>query len=100
MQRTIFAEALAGCEDELPGDLDSLCLPLRRLHESILYADIVPSGRRPDPDVAGRAVRASCGASLRRGLKVGRDVATREGGESSPREPSPLSIHSSIRRSM
>jgi AcrR family transcriptional regulator len=57
MQRTIFAEALAGCEDELPGDLDSLAYLYVRLHESILYADIM-SGRRPDPDVAQRAVRA------------------------------------------
>jgi AcrR family transcriptional regulator len=57
MQRAIFAEALTGCEDELPGDLDSLAYLYVRLHESILYADIM-SGRRPDPDVAERAVRA------------------------------------------
>jgi AcrR family transcriptional regulator len=57
MQRRIFAEALADCEDELPGDLDSLAYLYVRLHESIVYADIM-SGRRPDPDVAERAVRA------------------------------------------
>jgi AcrR family transcriptional regulator len=57
MQRAIFADALAGCEDELPGDLDSLAYLYVRLHESILYADLM-SGRRPDPDVAERSVRA------------------------------------------
>ena len=57
MQRAIFADALASCQDELPGDLDSLAYLYVRLHESILYADIM-SGRRPDPDVARRAVRA------------------------------------------
>jgi AcrR family transcriptional regulator len=57
MQRAIFADALAGREDELPGDLDSLAYLYVRLHESILYADIM-SGRRPDPEVAQRAVRA------------------------------------------
>jgi AcrR family transcriptional regulator len=62
MQRAIFADALAGCEEELPGDLDSLAYLYVRLHESILYADIM-SGRRPDPDVAERAVRALLTAS-------------------------------------
>jgi AcrR family transcriptional regulator len=57
MQRAIFAEALESGEDALPGDLDSLAYLYVRLHESILYADIM-SGRRPDPDVAQRAVRA------------------------------------------
>jgi AcrR family transcriptional regulator len=57
MQRAIFADVLAGCEDELPGDLLSLAELYVRLHESILYADVM-SGRRPDPEVAERAVRA------------------------------------------
>ena len=56
MQRAIFADVLSG-EDQLKGDLDSLAYLYVRLHESILYADIM-SGRRPDPDVARRAVRA------------------------------------------
>lgn len=57
LMRTIFAEAFAGREAELPGDLDSLAYLYVRLRESILYADIL-SGRRPDPAVAERAVRA------------------------------------------
>jgi AcrR family transcriptional regulator len=57
MQRAIFADVLARGDDELPGDLDSLAYLYVRLHESILYADIM-SGRRPDPEVAQRAVRA------------------------------------------
>ena len=57
LMREIFAEAFAGREAELPGDLDSLAYLYVRLRESILYADIV-SGRRPDPEVAERAVRA------------------------------------------
>jgi AcrR family transcriptional regulator len=57
MQRAIFAEALNSGEYALSGDLDSLAYLYVRLHESILYADIM-SGRRPDPDVAQRAVRA------------------------------------------
>jgi AcrR family transcriptional regulator len=57
LMREIFAEAFAGREHELPGDLDSLAYLYVRLRESILYADIL-SGRRPDPDVAERAVRA------------------------------------------
>ena len=57
LQREIFAEAFAGQEQELPGDLDSLAYLYVRLRESILYADLL-SGRRPDPEVAERAVRA------------------------------------------
>ena len=57
LMREIFADAFAGREAELPGDIDSLAYLYVRLRESILYADIV-SGRRPDPDVAERAVRA------------------------------------------
>ena len=62
LQREIFAEAFAGRETELPGDLDSLAYLYVRLRESILYADIL-SGRRPDPDVAERAVRALLSAA-------------------------------------
>ena len=57
LQREILAEAFAGRQQELPGDLDSLAYLYVRLRESILYADLL-SGRRPDPDVAERAVRA------------------------------------------
>lgn len=55
--RELFADAFAGREAELPGDLDSLVYLYVRLRESVLYADIM-SGRQPDPDVAERAVRA------------------------------------------
>ena len=55
--REIFAEAFRGREDEVGGDLDTLAYLYVRLRESILYADIM-SGRRPDPEVARRAVRA------------------------------------------
>jgi AcrR family transcriptional regulator len=57
LMREIFADAFAGREAEPPGDLDSLAYLYVRLRESILYADIM-SGRRPDPEVAERAVRA------------------------------------------
>ena len=57
MQRQIFAEAFAGRESDLPGDLDSLAYLYVRLRESILYADIL-SGRHPDAELAERAVRA------------------------------------------
>jgi AcrR family transcriptional regulator len=57
LHREIFAEAFAGHEDELLGDLDTLAYLYVRLRESILYADIM-SGRQPDPEVAERAVRA------------------------------------------
>jgi AcrR family transcriptional regulator len=57
LQREIFAEAFAGHEAELPGDLDSLAYLYVRLRESVLYADLM-SGGHPDPDVADRAVRA------------------------------------------
>lgn len=57
LHRELFAEAFAGHEDELIGDLDTSAYLYVRLRESILYADVV-SGRQPDPDVAERAVRA------------------------------------------
>jgi AcrR family transcriptional regulator len=57
LHREIFAEAFAGREDGLLGDLDTLAYLYVRLRESILYADIM-SGRLPDPEVAERAVRA------------------------------------------
>ena len=57
VQREILAEAFAGHEEDLPGDVDSLAYLYVRLRESILYADLL-SGRGPDPDVAERAVRA------------------------------------------
>lgn len=57
VQREILAEAFAGHEQDLPGDIDSLAYLYVRLRESILYADLL-SGRGPDPDVAERAVRA------------------------------------------
>ena len=57
IHREIFAEAFRGREDEVGGDLDTLAYLYVRLRESILYADIM-SGRRPDPEVARRAVCA------------------------------------------
>ena len=57
MQRAIFAEALAGARTSSRATSTASPYLYVRLHESILYADIM-SGRRPDPDVAERAVRA------------------------------------------
>ena len=57
LHREIFADAFRGCEDEVAEDLDTLAYLYVRLRESILYADVM-SGRRPDPEVAERAVRA------------------------------------------
>ena len=73
--REIFAEAFRGREDEVGGDLDTLAYLYVRLRESILYADIM-SGRRPDPEVAQRAVRALLASAERRVSRSPRRVSS------------------------
>ena len=74
--REIFAEAFRGREDEVAGDLDTLAYLYVRLRESILYADVM-SGRRPDPEVAQRAVRALLAAVERPVSGSARPLAAR-----------------------